>query len=62
MAKHEWNVTKQKQGTEIYVSNAYKSIYIGENDEHTTEKSIRMTILVAHICKNALNKDNPYDK
>lgn len=62
MAKYEWNVTRQKAGTEIYVSNAYKKIFIGEQDEHISEKSARITILIAHICKNALNKDNPYDK
>lgn len=62
MAKHQWNVTRQKAGSEIWVSNAYEQIYIGEQYKHTTEKAARMTILIAHICKNALNKDNPYDK
>ncbi len=60
MAKYEWNVTRQKAGTEIYVSNAYKDFFIGEQDEHTSEESARMTILIAHICKNALNENNPY--
>ena len=34
MAKYKWNVTRQKAGTEIYVSNAYKNFFIGEQDEH----------------------------
>ena len=62
MSKREWNVTRQKAGSEIWVSNAYEQIYICEDYANTTKERVRRTILIAHICKNALNKDNPYDK
>ena len=62
MAKADWNVVKRKYGTEVFVGNGYREIFIRHSDEMTSHESHRTTVLLAHIIKKALNKDNPYDK
>ena len=59
MAKHNWNVTQKEFGSQIWVSNAFKEIYIGENTLGTSEE-LRKTRKVAEIICNALNDHNPY--
>ncbi len=62
MAKEDWNVVKRKRGTEVFVGNGYREIFIGHSDEMTSHESHRTTVLIAHIIRKALNKDNPYER
>ena len=60
MAKNNWNVTELKKGCEIFVSNAYKSFYIGESYPETPIESVIMSKKLAHIICDALNANNTY--
>ena len=59
MAKHNWNITQKEFGSQIWVSNAFKEIYIGKNILGTSEE-LRKTRKVAEIICDALNDYNPY--
>ena len=66
MAKHDFNITRRKYGTELTVSNAYLEIYIGDVDLsnnkplYSKDQKKERIFIIAKIIKDALNKYNPY--
>ena len=60
MAKHNWNITRQKRGMELYVSNAYKEIFIGEMDDLVSEERQEDNYKIARIVCDSLNENNPF--
>ena len=60
MAKHNWNITYRKNGLEMWVSNAYREIFIGDVADSIPEPYRKKNITIAKIICIALNNHNPF--